>query len=260
MNTIKSPLISIITVSYNAVNSIEETILSVINQNFKDFEYIIIDGGSTDGTVDIIKKYQDKITFCVSEPDKGIYDAMNKGIKKAKGEWCYFMNASDYFYDLKVLKDVYKSLEESKYSVVVGKVEVFNNINNVSGYFPKFKDDIVDYTPRYLFNTHLCHQALFVRTFSYKSVGSFNLNYKVFSDFNTIFSIIKIENGFKKIDLIISKYNLDGVSANYKNAIKLFLESEIILKRNKDKSSIFMYYVRLIKTILYFFKSSILKK
>ena len=67
------PLISIIAESYNAVKSIEETILSIINQNFKDFEYIIIDGGSTDGTVGIIKKYQDKITFWVSEPDKGIY-------------------------------------------------------------------------------------------------------------------------------------------------------------------------------------------
>ena len=79
-------LISVVTVSYNAVATIEQTLLSVINQTYPNIEYIIIDGGSTDGTVDIIKKYADEIVYWISEPDKGIYDAMNKGIKKANGE------------------------------------------------------------------------------------------------------------------------------------------------------------------------------
>ena len=90
--------VSVITISYNAVSVIEDTIQSVLNQSYKDIEYIIIDGGSTDGTVDIIKKYQDKINYWVSEPDNGIYDAMNKGIDKATGEWINFMNAGDYFH------------------------------------------------------------------------------------------------------------------------------------------------------------------
>ena len=80
-----NPLISVVTVSYNAVLTIEQTILSVINQTYPHIEYIIIDGGSTDGTVDIIKKYANRIAYWVSEPDKGIYDAMNKGIRKENG-------------------------------------------------------------------------------------------------------------------------------------------------------------------------------
>lgn len=83
----ESPLITVITVSYNAASSIEQTIISVINQTYPHIEYIIIDGGSTDNTVDIIKKYADKISYWVSEPDKGIYDAMNKGIKIAAGKY-----------------------------------------------------------------------------------------------------------------------------------------------------------------------------
>ncbi len=91
------PLISIITVVYNGEKFLEKTIQSVINQTYKNIEYIIIDGGSTDGTVDIIKKYEDQIDYWVSERDGGIYDAMNKGIDKANGVGLLFLNAGDYF-------------------------------------------------------------------------------------------------------------------------------------------------------------------
>ena len=100
-------LISVVTVSYNAVSTIEQTILSVINQTYPNVEYIIIDGGSTDGTVDIIKKYADKIAYWVSEPDKGIYDAMNKGVVVATGEWINFMNAGDIFTDSDVIDKLF---------------------------------------------------------------------------------------------------------------------------------------------------------
>lgn len=122
MNT--PPLITIITVAYNAVKDIENTILSVLNQTYPNIEYIIIDGGSTDGTLDIIKKYEDKISYWVSEADKGIYDAMNKGALKATGEWLNFMNAGDTFYDQQVLEKVFKDNDWSDADVIYGDINI----------------------------------------------------------------------------------------------------------------------------------------
>ena len=117
-----NPLISVVTVSYNAVLTIEQTILSVINQTYPHIEYIIIDGGSTDGTVDIIKKYANRIAYWVSEPDKGIYDAMNKGIRTAKGEWINFMNAGDLFYSKDTLEKVFSKSINDNIKVIYGDV------------------------------------------------------------------------------------------------------------------------------------------
>lgn len=94
----KNPLVSLITITYNAEKHLEQSILSVLNQTYSNIEYIIIDGGSADGTVDIIKNYENKIAYWVTEPDKGIYDAWNKGINASKGEWIAFVNADDWFF------------------------------------------------------------------------------------------------------------------------------------------------------------------
>ena len=109
----KPALVSVITVAYNEETTIEKTILSVVTQNYSPIEYIIIDGGSTDVTVDIIRKYESHITYWISEKDEGIYDAMNKGLKYASGEWSIFMNSGDWFYDETVIE---------KYMIVLGPV------------------------------------------------------------------------------------------------------------------------------------------
>ena len=105
--------ISIVTVSYNAADTIEQTISSVVNQTYEDIEYIIIDGGSTDGTVDIIRKYEDKIAYWVSEPDEGIYAAMNKGIDAATGDYIYFLGADDALVDSEILHYVCNDIKET---------------------------------------------------------------------------------------------------------------------------------------------------
>lgn len=111
MTEIRKNIISVITVCYNAKSNLEKTILSVLNQTYSNIEYIIIDGGSTDGTIDIIKRYDDKITYWQSEPDNGIYDAMNKGIQKANGEWINFMNAGDLFASTMILQQMLDAIK-----------------------------------------------------------------------------------------------------------------------------------------------------
>src|SRR5882757_1386619 len=97
-------LVSVITVVYNGASTLEDTIRSVAGQTFRDFEFLIVDGGSKDATIDIIKKYPDTVTRWISEPDKGVYDAMNKGIRLAEGEWLYFLGSDDTFQDSGVLE------------------------------------------------------------------------------------------------------------------------------------------------------------
>lgn len=115
---------SIITVNYNNKEGLHKTIKSVIQQTFRDFEFIIIDGGSTDGSVDILKKYNDQIDYWVSEPDGGIYQGMNKGIKKATGEYLNFMNSGDCFYDTLVLQDVANMKLDQE--IIIGQDYHFN--------------------------------------------------------------------------------------------------------------------------------------
>ena len=117
---IKKPLISIITAVYNGEKNLEETILSVINQTYDNVEFIIIDGSSTDGTIDIIKKYEDKIDYWISEKDSGIFDAMNKGILASKGDFINFMNAGDFFTRINLVSDVVNILNSEEINLLYG--------------------------------------------------------------------------------------------------------------------------------------------
>lgn len=194
-----TPTVSIITVSFNAHKTLEDTILSVINQDCDDVEYIIIDGGSTDGTVDIIKKYQDRITFWVSEPDKGIYDAMNKGTSISNGNWILFLNSGDLLLE-NVLNPLIKRINNN-YSIIYGNIKILH------------KGDYKIRYPKNINSLHytmpFCHQAVIVKK-SLLIKSTFNINYKLSSDFE--FFLKNINQNFLYVPLTLVEYDLFGLS------------------------------------------------
>ncbi|GIJ94263.1 glycosyltransferase family 2 protein [Capnocytophaga stomatis] len=218
------PLISVITVSFNAVKTIEQTILSVINQTYPNVEYIIIDGGSTDGTIDIIKKYQDKIAYWVSEPDKGIYNAMNKGIEKTNGDWINFMNAGDEFYNNDVLNKFFTANNLKEVDVIYGNMIVL---------FPK-KTSLKKPLPI----NHLekgmpfCHQSTFVKSNLQKKY-LFNTTYRICADYKFFFDIYKKGAKFKYKDVIVSKFLYGGLSSS--SALDLLIEERHISGKKHNR-------------------------
>lgn len=239
----KTPLISIVTVSYNAVSTIEQTILSVINQTYPHIEYIIIDGGSTDGTVDIIKKYADKIAYWVSEPDKGIYDAMNKGIKVATGEWINFMNAGDCFANIYCIENIFSH-------------QIEKNIHMIYGDINYIKNEKINYTkalPISIIKHRMpcSHQAMFVRK-SFDNI-LFDLKYHIAAEYEIIHRILNRsgEKAFLYLPITICNFDAnDGISSLY--PLKCFKECIDIRAYKKDLYWYWDYFKYIIKYILGF--------
>ncbi len=210
------PKISVVTVTYNVENSIETTLLSVLNQDYPNLEFIVIDGGSTDKTTEIIRKYSNKITYWISEPDNGIYDAMNKGIVKACGKWINFMNAGDVFHSSTVLTEIFsKSIPLNKKVIYGDHCIVYEK---KCYHVPSSQISIIKHKMPF------CHQATFTLTDLLKE-SPFNLNFKIAADYNSFFSFYKSDNTmFYQVPIIISNYNYeDGFSI--KNEIKCIKES-----------------------------------
>lgn len=212
-----NPLISVVTVSYNAVSTIEQTILSVINQTYPHIEYIIIDGGSTDGTVDIIKKYADEIAYWVSEPDKGIYDAMNKGIKVATGEWINFMNCGDSFYATSVLSDVFHGelYQKKSCDVIYGDTCIINKWGKHEVY-PK---EIVWMKK----NMPFCHQSSFVKTVLMKN-KLFDIELSICADYKFFYLLWKEGKNFLYHPLTIANFNQCIESLSHNNRLRVQVE------------------------------------
>lgn len=216
-----SPLISVITVCYNAASLLEETIQSVLSQDYPNLEYLIIDGASTDGTLDIIKKYTDRIKF-VSEPDKGIYDAMNKGLKLANGEWVNFMNAGDYFANGHVLSDIFGS--DGKLSTITDKGKILvigGNTLNVfpDGHIEEHHAEQADVIP---YRLPFSHQASFVRI--QPDTFCFGLDYKYAADYNLFYDMYFAygREAFLILNMSIAKYRQeDSLTMNPQNQRKI---------------------------------------
>lgn len=203
--------ITIITVTFNAVNYIEKTILSIISQDYKNIEFIIIDGNSNDGTLNIIKKYEKFIDYWVSEKDRGIYDAMNKGIDKSTGKWINFMNAGDCFTSNTILSEIFTNSNYEKDDILFGDRNIVDNDGNIITVDYAF-EDIEMLTNQMSFG----HQSSFVRTELLKKY-KFNLQYSLSADYDFFLKMLKYNYKFKYIDKIVSNFLDGGLSAQHTN-------------------------------------------
>ena len=202
--------VSIITVCYNSEKTIEDTIKSIAAQTYKNIEYIIIDGGSKDTTNDIVNKYKDIISIHISEPDNGLYDAMNKGIKLATGDLVGVLNSDDVLYD----------------NNVIGNIVL--NIGDYDGIYADvgfYEQDLVKKTRHYSSDNFVkekfsrgfmpAHPSFYVRNEHYKIVGDYNLNYKIAADFDILLRLFNLPNvKFKYLNQEVVKMRIGGVSTS----------------------------------------------
>ncbi|MDE7347760.1 MAG: glycosyltransferase [Muribaculaceae bacterium] len=207
--------ISVVTVCFNAVDLIEGTIRSVVDQTYDDVEYIVIDGLSTDGTTDIICRYTDDLTYWVSEKDKGIYDAMNKGIAAATGDYIIFMNAGDRFADNNVLSLVASSL--GHHTVVSGRWNRCYSDGRVKPAAPKKLNALKVEMP-------ICHQATFVRL-SYHKENPFDTSFRLSADYDFFYNAWLNKEPFLYIDDVIVDF-LEAEGASTSNITKSVMERE----------------------------------
>lgn len=211
--------ISIITVNYNDASGLAGTIRSVIDQKDADYEYIIIDGGSTDGSVEIIEKYADKVDYWVSESDHGIYHAMNKGVAQAHGDYCLFLNSGDSFCNDNVLNHIMGFGNDD--DIIVGKV-VSKNIKK-----QLFLPPSRDISMYYLYSGTVPHQGAFIKTDLLKR-KPYDENMKIVSDWKFFLEAIILDNcSVRYVDEYIAEFDTTGVSTS--NPEIMWKEKEQVL-------------------------------
>jgi glycosyltransferase involved in cell wall biosynthesis len=245
-NTHLHPKFSIITVTYNAAKVLEDTIQSIVTQTYKNTEYIIVDGGSTDGTLDIIQKYKEHIHTVVSEPDNGLYDAMNKGIKLATGDYICFLNAGDGLHEDDTLQQMVHSITGTELpDVLYGETEIvdseghFLHMRRLSA--PKkltwksFKKGML-----------VCHQAFFARR---DRVEPYDLQYRFSADFDWCIRIMKKAKVLHNTHLTIIDYLNEGMTTqNQKASLK---ERFRIMAKHYGMTSTVMHHAWFVLRLLY---------
>jgi len=208
---------SVITINYNDKEGLVRTISSVLCQSCQDYEFIIIDGGSTDGSIDVIQENKNNITYWVSEKDKGVYNAMNKGIAQAHGDYLVFMNSGDCFHAPDVLSAVANYQED----IICGKV-LKGDATRPSGH-NKPTISLVD-----LMRGSLPHQAMFIKR-ELMIKHPYDENYRILSDWKFCIEAIVFDNcSFRNIDVIVADYDTSGISTNSNGLLPK--EKELILK------------------------------
>lgn len=227
------PRISIITIVYNDFHHLEETILSVVKQTYGIIEYIIIDGNSTDGTMDLIKKYSDKLAYWVSEKDNGIYDAMNKGLHAATGDFVLFLNSGDQLHEKSTIEKIVQQIDE-KTDVIYGETVLINDNGKILGMRRKQAPEKLTWKS-FLFGMMVCHQSVLVRR---EIAPVYNEKYRFSADFEWVLLSLKKARKIVNSHQIISRYLEEGATThNHKESLK-------------ERFDIMKHYFGLIPTVL----------
>lgn len=198
--------LSIITINYNNRDGLQKTIDSVLSQTWTDYEWIVIDGGSTDGSKELIERYQEHLAYWCSEPDKGVYNAMNKGIAKAKGEYLNFMNSGDTYYETETLKKVFGG--ERKADILYGDcLKVFEHHEEIL----RFPQPMELYA---LYGRPICHQAMMIRSSLLKDCG-YDETFRICADYKHLLETAMKGATFEHVGTTVCRYDMNGMSSQY---------------------------------------------
>jgi glycosyltransferase involved in cell wall biosynthesis len=200
------PTLSVITIVYNNVRDIERTMLSVLNQTYQQIEYIVVDGASTDGTLDIIKRHESRISTLISEKDNGIYDAMNKGLKLATGDYVIFMNSGDEFYANDTVEKVFASADEA--DIYYGETEMINDqLQSLGERRHKAPENFTWRSFNY--GMSVSHQAIYIKR---SLVEPYDPKYQLSADIDWIIRAAKKAKKIVNVDGYVAKYLVGGMS------------------------------------------------
>ena len=247
-----APFFTIITVCLNEVSRIEKTCRSIVEQMSKDYEWIVIDGGSNDGTINILEKFNSNISILVSEIDSGIYNAMNNGLELAQGEYVIFLNGGDYFVNDKVLYNVAKFIRNDNcmhaiYHGWLNLVDVNNRIISSIKYNRKYKSLMMNFAS----GNVIPHPASFVRKELFDIYGGFDESYRIAADFEWWVRIIckfKFKDFF--LNVTVSSFYIDGVSSIGNGYLEGVIEKKKILNKYFSyKYVLFRVYRKIIKIV-----------
>lgn len=218
------PVLSVVTIVYNNARDIERTMLSVLNQTYAGIEYIVVDGASNDGTLDIIKRYENRLAKLISEKDKGIYDAMNKGLALATGDYVIFMNSGDEFYATDTVAKVFATAPDA--DIYYGETEMVNDERESLGQRRHQAPDKFNWRS-FKYGMSVSHQAIYIRR---SLTDPYDPQYQLSADIDWIIRAAKKAKKIVKVEGYVAKYLVGGMSkAKHKQSL---LERFDIMKRH----------------------------
>jgi len=245
----QQPLVSVIVAVFNAGKTLQQCIDSFAIQTYPNKQLIIIDGGSTDDTLEIIRQNSDKVNFSISEKDRGIYDAWNKGLAQAQGEWVCFLGADDYLYDSQVIENMISNIQHlpDEIQIAYGQVALVDDAGNEKELLGQDWREI-----KQQFKKIMCipHPGVFHRHTLFKQYGNFNAEFRIAGDYEMLLRALKNGDAYSVMGLIIVAMRVGGVSSKPTNAIDSFKEIRLAQKIHGQRSINKVLFIRMLKEYL----------